>query len=423
MATNDASAASLAQRVAYLTVAAILLLYLLRAVLLLGPNDRWDFNNLYFASQVWFTEGIDPYDFATLQSASEGVARERLVYAPVTLAVVWPFTLLSLELAQRVYGLLVLAAVAGLVVFWQRAVLCRPWDWGWLVFALLAFNSTVYIGLKSGNIAALEQVLIWLALWQFIRERYLFFALLIAVAALFKLVPVALLGLLLLTGERRWWQWLLLGLSAFAVLLVTTSLLVGPPLLGSFAGALQTVPTTADAGLYNPTLHNLLVETLTVLAVRTGVTAVNVAATGLYGLATLVLGVAGWRVAMLARRASLPDAQTWLLAIGLLTFGLALPRLKDYSYILLLVPAYWAFVHSAQRSSLPWLIALAVLPTVSPSIVSDYPVTLPNLPTLTYLWGYTPALTALLAWVLALAEVLRRGGYTLRTALGIPDDG
>jgi len=83
-----------------------------------------------------------------------------------------------------------------------------------------------------------------------------------------------------------------------------------------------------------------------------------------------------------------------------LTFALIAPRLKDYSYILLIVPVLFFITRqSLSQSSTLW-IALILVSTFNPwTHANTFPtLTMPLLRNFDYLWGYYSLLMIYIIW-------------------------
>ena len=98
-----------------------------------------------------------------------------------------------------------------------------------------------------------------------------------------------------------------------------------------------------------------------------------------------------------------------MLFFGCVTIALISPRFKDYSYLLLIVPAYFAIRHSAVLRSWPLALALLCLPQHHklPFFYSAFE---------SLIWPYFPLLLAYGVWLLYVFDILRTPG-----ASGVPE--
>ena len=201
---------------------------------------------------------------------------------------------------------------------------------------------------RAGNISVFEQVLIWTAVLALMRGRPWLYAALVAAAALFKLTTAALLLLLLLDRSRRSLAALASGLAGLAVV-HGVSALVRPDL---FAGFLRNAAALDDRGRTNPASLALIRDGLERLAGGRVPAHLDMI---IYGLVVLLVGLTTLSV---ARRSD----RTGALECALLAFALAAPRLKDYSYILLIPPSVYVVVN-VLRGAVPRLLAVLLVCT------------------------------------------------------------
>ena len=226
-------------------------------VYLFANMDRclWDFKVYYHAAKA-FTAGRNPYDMATLSAVAESPVIYNYVYPFFTLYLFIPFTLLNYPAASAVFvvfkGTLFLLLV---LLWWRNFITDKKHPGLFLLFAVLAFNGTVFEDLRVGNISIIEQALIWGGLFFFIHGHYLRFCILVTGAACFKMFPLAFLGLLLFTGHPKRFHFTILFILLFAAVL-TLARFLNP---GYFTGFLtnNSLPILEE-GPYNPSTYALL---------------------------------------------------------------------------------------------------------------------------------------------------------------------
>jgi Glycosyltransferase family 87 len=279
---------------------------------------QWDFKVYYHAVQA-FQLGENPYDTPGFQY-------------PLAVAYLFePIASLDYGVAHRVWVVLKLAAVAGLLVLWKRAFLPRT-DW-WLVLlvSLLAFRAAGAVDVKAGNVSVFEQVFIWTGLAFFLKSRFNAFAACIVTAGICKLLPAAFLLLLLLPAVRSRAN-VARTAAAFATLGAVTLLpfLRHPRFLPAFVAGLH-----GEAPLLtsNPTPAAIWVDLASHLPRALAGSAWAEAA--LLGACYAVLIVPGRRLIARAWRTG-PSPQSTLVFVVL--YALLAPRMVLYSFMILVVP-------------------------------------------------------------------------------------
>ncbi len=170
------------------------------------------------------------------------------------------------------------------------------------------------------------------------RIGYLF-AIAIAIAGSFKLLPLAFLGLIFLTKSPKKWQIMGTGVGLFAIIQS-----LGFFGMSTMYQAFLSSPKPLDSsGYVNPsilawlqfdlepwlTLHNISISTSIIYGLW------------IIGFSSLL----GWF--FLKRRYHYP--MIIQISIAVLGYGLLLPRLKDYSFLIFVIPAYYAVIALPKR--------------------------------------------------------------------------
>jgi len=162
----------------------------------LNARNQWDFN-IYYSAATAFRGGLDPYNPVVLAELAGMPVNLPYLYPPISLLLFVPFSYLPIELACLVWlGIKCLLAVILLRIWWLKFLPRVPPDI-FLVTALLAFDLALLWDMRSGNVALIEEALLWFGLLAYIRGRFVAAAVLIALGSVFKLYPIALLLLLL----------------------------------------------------------------------------------------------------------------------------------------------------------------------------------------------------------------------------------
>jgi hypothetical protein len=106
-----------------------------------------------------------------------------------------------------------------------------------------------------------------------------------------------------------------------------------------------------------------------------------------------------WRSFIVLKSVGGKEKDKIMVFLSCLVYALILPRFKDYSYILLIVPTYFAIKRFSGGKEYIFLFIIMVLST--PDIV--------NLPgfniIFSYLWNYYPLAIAFSVWILFLSKI------------------
>ncbi len=351
---------------------------------------QWDFS-VYLAAVDLFLKGGDPYSIQALQQ-SGGSGGLPFVYPPLAQFFFLPFHFLPGPVAYEVWLGLKLLALYGLLRIWRREVFPFEWNWKTILFLIFAFNACIYWDLAAGNVALFQVFLIWSALVCWRRRRHLLFGVLLGLAAQFKVTPLFLSILPLVLEERINVKGFLLAFLPGAVLLGLNPVLFpqATHLFVQAASVLDERGLAAASGL-------ALLRDAADLAGSLGLPLPGALDEVLFGV--LALGILGGSLVLL-RKTRRADAQGRLFFV-LLTYLLILPRVKAYSYILVVIPSLAILLGSREKLLIPFLVLLTVLPHAN----SPLPLTR----VLPLLSEYTPLFALLGLWAVQGADLLREG--------------
>ena len=339
-------------------------LRLLALLLLLGHGARVSYRivanpglqgdlRIYQAAAVAHAEGRNPYEAGALTGAGGKTQALPFVYPPVVLPLLRPLIVFDYRTTYYAFFVLKIAAVAALVLLWQRWFFPGDLSRACLyLFCALAYGQTLKMDLRAGNISVFEQVLIWTAVLAFLRRRPWIYAALIAAAALVKLTAAGLLLLLLVDRDRRSVAAMLAGATGLAVV-HGISAVVRPDL---FAGFLRNAARLDDRGSVNPALLAMIRDGLERLG---GGNAPPYADKVLYGL---VAGLVGLAWIFLAGRQDIWQDRKTAMFLAFMSYAMLAPRFKDYSYILLIPPSVYVVV-SVLRGAAAKVAAVALVCT------------------------------------------------------------
>lgn len=353
-----------------------------RLVPLVRAPDQFQWNvKSYWAAAHAVARGLDPYPIATLRGILGEPTDLPFGYPPAVAHALRPLSLLPYRVAAWAFLLLKFGCLAVLWRVWRR--LLPQVDPLLVAFlAVFGFGGALLVDLYEGNVSVLEQLALWSGVLAWRRGRPWPAAVLLALAGAFKLFPAVFVLLLLVPDEQGRRQ--PLPMAAGMALLAAIVLIPGPPGSSYFA-ALANAPHRWESGRDNPCALGFFVDLaragkLAFLA--PGSRGPMIAWTG-YAIFMLGLGLKPLREAL--RRAE-PLA---VAMIAVIVYAVAAPRMKSYSYLILVPPAAWLLTHLPPRG---WLVLAACLLCGLPAAYSV---------------AFTPAILALLrdyhSWLAALA--------------------
>ncbi len=384
----------MARKVFFALLYAVLLAYALGLIvdLWLHPERyQWDFTTYYYAGRA-LQAGLNPYELDSLSAVAGTEIGFPFLYSPIVLPVFSLLSRLEFLWAYRLYLLLKVLSLGVVLCLWSSWFLRARADPAFYLVCLFGFGGAIYSDLAAGNVSIFEQLWLWLAFAALIKHRPVGFSLMVLVASLFKLTPIAFLLLLLMNPTDRNRRILACALVVFAAVNGLTYL-VGPALYRDF---LSVAAQLDDRGAINPSTLALVRDIGDILT-RKGLPVWATAEAAAYGVfVSIVLALTVLALARAGRGA--PRGSVFL---ACLAFALVAPRFKNYAYILLIPPAY-AFVKAAMSRGLHVFGLLPLVLSQSPPVPFGFGGAVRNL-----FWGYYPWLLALLLWVAAVTQALR----------------
>lgn len=346
-----------------LVLATLLILYLVGNIARHADTYHWDFSTYYHAASVW-SKGGDPYDPKALE-LDGGSSQFPFLYPPVTLPLFRLFTGIPLSAALQVWLFLRVLLIVPLLLIWWRWFLPMGRDWLFGLFLFLAFGAPLYLDLKAGNVAIVEQLLLWTGLLLFLRERWVGFCLCIVTAAVFKGTPLMFLGLLALPGVGQRIRLLAGSLGLFG-LIQGGSYLLNPGLFQRYLSAASAWDERAKD--YNPSTLAALKDIWDPLANKgTDPAIVGLCTYGMYAAVVLVVLVISQKAYRRMKETAKYDGtgsdngRVLVILLATLVCALVFPRLKVYTLIMVLPAAYYVIRAESTRGILViWMVLLSV---------------------------------------------------------------
>jgi hypothetical protein len=119
---------------------------------------------------------------------------------------------------------------------------------------------------------------------------------------------------------------------------------------------------------------------------------------GLFCVITAAILFVTGRAYRILKSCKTEDKEKILLFIACLVYAIIHPRMKDYAYVLLIVPSYFIINRTGYSKIYPFLFALP--------LISAAHVTLPGLEIIySLMWAFFPLVIAYLMWALYLYEI------------------
>jgi hypothetical protein len=339
---------------------------------------QWDVMVYWWGGRA-FAHGVSPYGPIPQQPAYL-----HFVYPPLVAAAFAPLAVLNVSASKVLWLALKLAAFVATVRIWRRHVAAEQSAVPALFYYTFAFGSAVLVDFTAGNIAIFEQLLLWLGFAALLSRRWWTFALLVVVAAQAKLTPIFFLGLLLVIDERPRWAPFLGGALLFALCIGANAVV----LPGQTREFLASISALGERGWGDPSTLGVMEDLVDQLrGLRLPLPAVTARLLYLGAIATVFgLTVRWWR----ARRAAAAHDPILTVLVTLALYALVMPRMKDYSYVVLLPVGWYALATHRELTA-----SLAVLAVLVPRPVPQLKLWLPMVP---QVYTYAPLIAALVLW-------------------------
>jgi len=311
---------------------------------------QWDFY-MFYGSASDFLHGISPY-------RGKGLS---FYHPPLTLYLYSLFARLPFLPAYELWLFLKLVALAGLFLLWKRHFLKLEHTWRTTLYFLLAYNGTIYSDVVSGNISLFEQLGLWFGFAALLKGRYARFCLCVILVSQFKLTPIFFSLLLLLAPTRPQWKWFAACCAGF-VAVFSLNFALQPGLLKDF---FSVAPALDERGTLAPGTLAFIRDVFDRLGgphfsdgTRADEAIFLIAALAVAALS--LLAVARYR-----RTVPGPDSKV-IIYFACLAYSLLIPRMKIYSYILLLIPTLHLLGALPRRTLVPAAVAMLVAMVVFP---------------------------------------------------------
>ena len=386
----------MAKKIAKIVGPVLLLAYFLTLVLHISAQSdqyQWDFRTHRKAAEI-FAAGSDPYDSHVLfrQKGADFL----YTYPPFTLFFYALFNQTDYDTAFHIFLLVKCVLLLGLVIFWRWAFLGPEGDALFFLFCLLVFNSAVFADLIAGNINLVEQILLWMAFFFYLKHRPVLFCAFVLLAASFKMTPIFFVVLVLTSDHSKKFHYFGGAVAIFLVYLFVQYLIYPEMFIGFVRNALTVV---GESGAVGPSTEKFVNEIFALLSQLIGPVSPAVISAVVIALAALVVYLSAKAYFLLNPVPSdHPDREKMILFLLCLVYALIHPRLKDYAYMLLIVPSYYIMKTTRVNKAFGFIFVLSIL--AAPHLL------LPGFDILSALaWRYFPLMIAYTIWGLYLYEI------------------
>ena len=386
---------TMARRILRVVGPLLLLAYFITLVLHISAQSeqyQWDFRTHRKAAEI-FAAGSDPYDPGILLGHKD--ANFLYTYPPFTLFFYALFNQTDNNTAFHIFLLVKCALLIGLVIFWRNAFLGPAGDSLFFLFCLLVFNSAVFADLIAGNINLVEQILLWVAFFLFLKQRLALFCVFVLLAASFKMTPIFFIVLLLTSDHPKKYHYFGYAGTIFLAYLAVQYLIYPDMFMGFVRNAVTVV---GESGAVGPSTEKFVIEIFALLSQLIGPVSPAVISVVVITLAALVVFLSGRAYFLLkGTQTDHPDREKMILFLVCLVYALIHPRFKDYAYMVLIVPAYYIMKTTRLKKAFAFIFILSIL--AAPHLL------LPGFDILSALvWRYFPLMIAYTIWGLYLHE-------------------
>lgn len=369
---------------------ALLLVYAFHIVDYIWDNPRstqWDLMVYYYAAKA-HSENLDPYYLHSLEETSGEKLRLTFVYHPATLPFFKILNLLEYDTAHYTWLILKLIFLAALIIIWRKYFLRDTSFLLLLALVLLAYDATVYWDLKAGNISIFEQLLLWLAFVFFLKRKPLLFCILVLAASYFKFTPLIFLILLPISDLKHKWRYSAASLGIF-LLFIAATYLSSPALFRDFITSFNAI---AERGTdYNYSMLAFLKDFSENVFPFKHVPFQYVISGLLYGLVIIAVGMISAKAIVRASHTREPLRSLLILFIVCVTSVVILPRMKSYSFIILIPPSLFIMRYYLSQNVNIFVFLLLILPWATP---------LPDSQLIDTFSRYNPLFMAVMIWIM-----------------------
>ncbi len=351
-------------------------------------DKQWDFKTYYYAAAA-HQRGLDAYDNTATEQIAGTPIKLSYVYPPLTLWFFRAFTFFDFAAAYQIFLFLKVLLLVGICLLWSRYLFKGEDPLLVYWFATMAFASTIYWDFFAGNIGIFEQFLFWIAIVAMLRGKLLLYCSAIVMISFFKLTFIFFLVLPLLDRQRNAIRFVTVAFVAFCAYLFANYILE----TRDFQVFLSILGALDERGeLYNHSALAIIRDIFDRGAAAGFFSSVSgVVPSALYLLVVLFIVAISWSAFRKNSAQRSGGEMLESIYLACLTYSLIMPRMKSYSFILVIPASYYVIKNCVKPQAFVYLLILLSLTKWTPLPVPDV---------IRFLWWYYPWLCALLVWAL-----------------------
>jgi len=369
------------------SILTLLVLLFINDIFFSGKNKQWDLQ-VYYYGALAHSKGLNPYDSTKVSKLAP--VNFKFVYLPAALYFFKPLNLFEYNTAAVIYSIIQVLLLLYLFVLWKKYFLEKEFDTLFLVFCFFAFNSTVLIDFVTGNISIIEQAFLWTAFYFLLKRKPALFCIFVMLISFVKIVPVVLLLLLLFTNIKDRLKYIAGSFLIFIVYILYNVIFESV----LFSGFIDNLRELDYGGISNPTAYTFTREILFIINKEISLPYVFGINVIIYLLYAAVLIYFNYKAINVYKKNNPAPNYKMLLFFGICTYVLLLPRFKSYSFILLIVPAYYLLKNIKLNKYYIALLALFLLTSGSSIPGYIFLNTFWNI-----FWSYYPFLLCVLMYI------------------------
>jgi hypothetical protein len=309
-------------------------------------KTQWDLK-VYLECSRTLASGGDPYATEPLFNGDHF----QCLYPPLVMDLYRPFNFVSDEMGsnggERLWAVLKVLSMILILWLWRDFILVPGDNARRLLFAAVAYGSPFWSDFRAGNAGSFEHLILWGAFAAFLAERDLLFAALIAAAAQPKLLPLAFLPLLIAKSRPNDRMFLFGG--ALAVAAFALNEWIHPGLLKEFFRQLSDPrqPWHYERGPNNCAAVGLVQHAFeTAWGNRKLAMHWAIRVSAVWSL--VIASATAWSLSLLwLGDGTEKDKRRASVMLYAAAYALIAPRLKDYSFLLLIPPTLVALESDA----------------------------------------------------------------------------
>lgn len=309
---------------------------------------QWDFKVCYYSSKAHLA-GYNPYSIKAVYHFSSGRVTMPFLYPPYTLCIYQIIAKMDFFKAYYIFLTIKVFMYLLLVLLWRKAFFKETNIIMFLLFISLSiFSEASYLDFRAGNVTVIEQLFFWTGILLLFKKKILLSGLFIIFSSLFKFLNIPFLLVFL---EKRLIKYFFIFLFILVMILLTTWYIF-PFESNEFLKNIFYY--YKDWFIYEHPGRHCSVSTLNFFrAVSFGDPVVLFVLTVVFILSVSIF--------VILTNYKLLRTQHLLIYFLIVVYNLTMPRVKDYSLINLLPPAYFLLDYFSKRKNIFFVIVLILL--------------------------------------------------------------